>query len=401
MTVRKNLPALEGGVPVRQEGLPFHRSPIDEEGIQAVSETLRSGWLTIGPKTEAFEAALADYIGAEHAIAISSCSEAMFLALKALGIGPGDEVITSALTFASTVHAIIHTGATPVLVDIESETYGLDPAVLEDRITSKTRAVLPVHFGGQACDIDTICDIAEKHGLHVVEDAAHSFGAAYRDRKIGTFGDLTAFSFYATKNLTTGEGGCLTLRDDRLDNELRRLSYHGMSRDTWERYTDKSSWYYEVEITGYKCNMNDILSSIGLSELKKVDQRRERRAEIAAEYIRAFEPLPAIQLPRVRSGNLHSWHLFVICLDPDRLSLDRDGISKALSAENISCSVHFIPVHKHPFFEPYLREKDQFPVCEEYFSRCLSLPIYPGMSSRDISDVVNALVKIVSHYSKP
>jgi dTDP-4-amino-4,6-dideoxygalactose transaminase len=401
MTANKNLPALEGGTPVREEGLPFHRSPIDEEGIQSVSETLRSGWLTIGPKTEAFENALAGYIGARHAIAISSCSEAMFLALKALGIGPGDEVITSVMTFASTVQAIIHTGATPVLVDIEDETYGLDPAAIEGRITPKTRAVLPVHFGGQACRIDTICDIAKKHGLFVVEDAAHSFGAAYRDQMIGTFGDITAFSFYATKNLTTGEGGCLTLRDDRLDHELRRLSFHGMSRDTWERYTDKESWYYEVEITGYKCNMNDILSSIGLSELKKVDQRRERRSEIAAEYIRGLQELPAIQLSRVRPGNLHSWHLFVIRLDPDQLSLDRDGISKALSAENISCSVHFIPVHKHPFFAPYLRANDQFPVCEDYFARCLSLPIYPGMSSQDISDVVNGLKKIVSHYSKP
>ena len=400
MTHSVNLPAIEGGTPVRANRLYFHRSPIDESGVQAVAETLRSGWLTIGPKTEAFEAALAGYIGARHAIAVSSCSEAMFLALKALGIGPGDEVITSALTFASTVHAIIHTGARPVLADIETETYGLDPADLEDRITSKTRAILPVHFGGQACRIDAILDLAGRHGLYVVEDAAHSFGAAYRDRKIGTFGHITTFSFYATKNLTTGEGGCLTFEDDRLEHVLRRLSYHGMSHDTWERYTDRGSWYYEVEIAGYKCNLNDILSSLGLSELPKVDERRDRRADIAARYIRALEPYPAVRLPRVRPGNLHTWHLFVICLDPNRLGLDRDGISKALAAENISCSVHFIPIYKHPFFSPYLGPKDRFPVCDEYFSGCLSLPIYPGMADEDVADVVTALGKIISHYSK-
>ncbi len=393
-------PAIEGGNPIRDRFLSFHRTPVDEEGIATVSETLRSGWLTAGPKTEEFEAALASYIGAKHAIGVSSCSEAMFLALKALGIGPGDEVITSALTFASTVHAIIHVGASPILADIEEVTFGPSPDAIEKRITPKTKALLPVHFGGQACRINDICAIAKNRGLLVVEDAAHSFGAACDGRRVGSFGDATAFSFYATKNLTTGEGGCVTVNDDRLEREIRRLSYHGMSRDSWDRYTDKGSWYYEVEIPGYKCNLNDILSSIGLSELKKVDQRLERRTEVAGMYVERLGASPYLSLSSVREGNLHTWHLFVIRLNLEKLTLNRDRFSKALAAENIGNSVHFIPIYKHPFYAPYNDTGDRFPVCEDYFSRCISLPVYPGMKDSDVNDVVDALEKLTSYYAK-
>jgi dTDP-4-amino-4,6-dideoxygalactose transaminase len=251
-------PAIEGGMPTRGEPLPFCRASIDDRDVAAVVETVSSGWLTVGPRTEELERRLADYLSVRHVVAVSSCSEAMFLALSALGVGPGDEVITSCLTFASTVHAIVHTGARPVLADVEMETFGLDPAHVESLITPATRAILPVHFGGQACRIEEIVDLAGRRGLHVVEDAAHSFGAEVGGTPLGAFGDATAFSFYATKNLTTGEGGAISTDSDELAERLRLLSYHGMSRDSWTRYTDRGSWYYQVELPGYKCNLNDM-----------------------------------------------------------------------------------------------------------------------------------------------
>jgi len=396
-----SLPAIEGGTPVRDSFLPFCRAPIDDGDIARVAETLRSGWLTIGPKTDEFEKLLAAYLGVPYVIAVSSCSEAMFLALKALSIGPGDEVITSTLTFASTVHSILHNGAVPVLADIEEETFGADPREIEKKITPKTKAVLPVHFGGQACRIDEIRDIASRNGLVVVEDAAHAFGASYRGEKIGRFGDATAFSFYATKNLTTGEGGCISMSDGGLEKELRRLSYHGMSRDSWERYSDRGSWYYEVEVPGYKCNLNDILASLGVSQLGKFDEIERRRNEIAAKYKELLASSPYFELPRVRDGNVHTWHLFVVRLNLDTIKVDRDAFVRALAAENIGCSVHFIPIHMHPFFGPYGKESDRFPVCDEYFTRCISLPIYPDMREGDVRQVVDALDKLASYYAKP
>jgi dTDP-4-amino-4,6-dideoxygalactose transaminase len=309
-------------------------------------------------------------------------------------------VITSTLTFASTVHSILHTGARPVLVDIEEETFGPALREIERRITANTKAVLPVHFGGQACRIEEICDIASRHGLVVVEDAAHSFGAAYRGKKIGCFGNATAFSFYATKNLTTGEGGCIAADDERLANKMRLLSYHGMSRDSWERYADRGSWYYQVEVAGYKSNMNDILASLGISQLEKFDKIQKRRSEIAAKYLERLGSTPFFELPTVREGNIHTWHLFVIRLNTDMITLDRDAFVRALAAENIGCSVHFIPIHMHPFFEAYSKENDRFPVCDNYFNRCISLPIYPGMRDSDVQEVVDALDKLVSHYAK-
>ncbi len=399
--VGKVKPALEGGPPVRESLLPFYRVPIEEADIAEVAETLRSGWLTLGPKTEAFEIAIASYLGVKHAIAVSSCSEAIFLALKALGLGPGDEVITSGLTFASTVHAIIHTGASPILADIEDETFGLSLEAVEERVTPRTRVLLPVHFGGQACRIDEICAIAKKYGLRVVEDAAHAFGASYRDAKIGAFGDAATFSFYATKNLTTGEGGCAAVNDDELARDIRRLSYHGMSRDSWERYADRGSWHYEVAESGYKCNLNDILSSLGLSQLRRIESLLDRRAKIAGKFFELLKSSPFYDLPRVRQGNRHTWHLFVIRLKLERLRVDRDYFTKALAAENIGCSVHFIPIYKHPFFESYRDPESRFPVCEDYFSRCISLPIYPDMKDDDVHDVVEALDKLASYYAKP
>lgn len=397
----KNKPAIEGGTPVRKTPLPFFKVPIEDVDIERVATTLRSGWLTTGPQTERLEQMMAEYLGIEHILAVSSCSDAMFLALKALGVGAGDEVITSSLTFASTVHAIIHTGATPVLVDIERETLGPDPQDIKNKLNQRTKALLPVHFGGQACLIEEICDLAARHNIAVVEDAAHSFGATVNGAHLGGFGDATAFSFYATKNLTTAEGGALSTNDEELAKSMRLLSYHGISRDSWNRYGDRGSWSYQVEVAGYKCNFNDILAALGLSQMEKMESLLERRREIAGLLTDRLADSPYFALPREHEGNRHTWHLFVVELNLDKLTVDRDRFIEALTEENIGNSVHFIPIHRHPFFAPYGGRESwkNFPVCEDYFSRCISLPIYPDMREADVDDVVEALTKIAAYYS--
>ncbi len=395
---RSPLPAIAGGTPVRSKPLPFFRAAVDESDVAAVAETLRSGWLTSGPKAVELEKKLGAYLGTAHTIAVSSCSEAMFLCMKALGVGPGDEVITSPITFASTVHAILHNGATPVLADIETSTFGVDPAAVERALSPRTKAVMPVHFGGQACRIDEIVAIAKKAGVPVVEDAAHSFGARVNGRQLGRFGLATTFSFYATKNLTSAEGGAITTEDDALAQRLRLLGYHGMSRDSWSRYTDKGSWYYEVQIPGYKCNLSDLHAALGLTQLAKIDALLERRRHVADGLARALAGASAIELPREHPGNWHTWHLYVIRLRKDALRIDRDEFIKALRAENVGTSVHFIPIYRHPFFRPYLRDGQSFPVSDDYYDRCISLPIFPDMTDDDVRDVAEAVTRIAEHF---
>jgi dTDP-4-amino-4,6-dideoxygalactose transaminase len=394
------LPAVAGGAPVRERPLPFFRAAVDESDIAAVTDALRSGWLTSGPRAIELEQRLGAYLGAAHTIVVSSCSEAMLLILRALGVGPGDEVITSPVTFASTVHAIIHNGATPVLADIEPDTFGLDPDDVRRRITPRTRAIMPVHFGGQACRIREIIDVAAERGLDVVEDAAHSFGARVDGELIGRFGHATAFSFYATKNLTTAEGGAVSTEDESLARRLRLLGYHGMSRDSWSRYSDRGSWYYQVELPGFKCNLSDLHAALGLTQLAKIDRLLDRRRAVARALTGELSACDAIELPREHAGNWHTWHLYVIRLRLERLRVDRDEFIRALRAENIGSSVHFIPVHRHPFFRPYLRDGDAFPRADDYYSRCISLPIFPDMDDADVRDVAAAVSRLAAHFAR-
>lgn len=396
---RDSRPAIEGGTPVRTTFLPFFRPSIDQSDVDEVAETLRSGWLTLGPQTRLFEERIAEYLEIDHVVAVNSCSAGMFLALDAMGVGPGDEVITSALTFASTVHAIVHTGATPVLADIETETFGPAPEDMLAKTTDRTKAYLPVHFGGQACRIREIVDMAAARGIRVVEDAAHSFGAEVDKRRVGGLGDVTAFSFYATKNVTSGEGGCLSTKDRGLADCFRTMSYHGMSYDAWRRHSEQGSWYYDVERLGYKFNMSDLLSALGLSQLARVDKLLDRRRRVAERFLERLRDSVYFELPRVAAGNLHTWHLFVVQLNLDRLSIGRDQFVRALSAENIGCSVHFIPVYRHQFYQ-FADRIAEYPNCESYFSRCLSLPIFPDMSDKDVDDVVEAMNRIAGYYSR-
>jgi dTDP-4-amino-4,6-dideoxygalactose transaminase len=323
----------------------------------------------------------------------------MFLALKVLGLGEGDEVITSPNTFTSTVNIIHHTGAAPVLADIEEVTFGLDPEKTEAAITDKTRAILAVHYGGQPCYIERLRELAETRGLFLVEDVAHGFGAELDGAHLGRFGDFGAFSFYATKNLSMGEGGFLACRTEDLEKEAALMGFHGMGRDAWKRYTDRGSWYYEVERFGYKFNMSDVQASLGLVQLHRADELLQKRTLIAEKYQKALVDEEALLLPPTREGALHSWHLFVLRLRPGALRIDRDHFLKALSAEGIIPSLHFIPIHHHPAHRQYFGDiRSRLPASEEFYQNCFSLPLFPTMEQEETGHVVEAVLKLLRYY---
>jgi UDP-4-amino-4,6-dideoxy-N-acetyl-beta-L-altrosamine transaminase len=376
--------------------LPYALPSIDEQEEQAVLEVLRSGWLTTGPKVRAFEQAFAAYTGACHAVAVNSCTAAMHIVLAAWRIGQGDEVITTPLTFCATIEAIEYVGASPVLVDVDPTTANIDPNLIEDAITPRTRAILPVHYGGLPCDMDAIMALAERYNLRVLEDAAHAAGAVYGGRKIGSIAHATAFSFYATKNLTTGEGGMITTNDSDLADQCRILSLHGISRDAWKRYTASGTWYYEVQTLGYKYNMTDLQAAIGICQLHKLDTLNARRQQIAEQYHRAFAtmdfltPFPT-ELPTDRT---HVWHLYTILLNLDALRIDRAQFIEELKARNIGTSVHFIPIHYHPHYARYGWRRGDFPHTSHYYERTLSLPLYPAMTDQDVTDVIEAVYDV-------
>jgi len=380
---------------IRTTFLPFALPSIGNEEIEEVIDTLKSGWITTGLKTKKFEDKFKAYIGCEHAIAVSSCTAALHLALVAAGIGQGDEVITTPFTFAATGEVIIYVGATPVFVDIKKDTYNIDPDKIEDAITSKTKAIIPVHFAGQPCDMDKILKIAHDHNLIVIEDAAHAFGAKYKEKLIGTIGDITAFSFYATKNLTTAEGGMVTTNNPEYADKIRLLSLHGMSKDAWKRYGAEGSWYYEIMYAGYKYNMTDLQASIGIHQLAKFDQFQKTRRAYAKQYTDELEGIRGITTPYIRSDIEHAWHLYTILIDPDVMGFDRTQFIEALAHENIGASVHFIPLHLHPYYRNiYGYKRGYFPNAEYIYDRILSLPLYPSMTPDDLNDVINAIKKI-------
>lgn len=375
--------------------LPFSPPAISEEEIAAVADTLRSAWITTGPKTKRFESEFAQYLGAPVALALNSCTAGLHLALLALDIGPGDEVITTPMTFCSSVNVIEHVGARPVLADIEPDTLTIDPVRVAEAITPRTRAIMPVHYAGHPADMAPLLELARQHGLYLVEDAAHALPATYRGQRIGTIGDLTAFSFYATKNLTTAEGGMLTGAPELIER-ARLLSLHGMSRDAWKRYDANGSWYYEVVEAGWKYNMTDIQAAIGLVQLQRLETMQQRRREIVARYNAAFGQLDALQTPTERSDAESAWHLYVLRLNLDRLSIDRARFIEELKARNIGTSVHFIPIHLHPYYrDKYGFQPEDFPVAYREYQRLLSLPLHPGLSDADVDDVIAAVRDVV------
>ncbi|VUZ84856.1 spore coat protein [Candidatus Methylomirabilis lanthanidiphila] len=387
-------------LPQRSAFLQFHKPSIDEDEIGEVVDTLRSGWLTMGPKTLRFEEQFAGYIGAKHALAVNSCTAALHLALDAIGVGAGDEVITCTFTFAATAAVILHCGAKPVLVDCLPDTLTIDPEQVEAAITPRTKAIIPVHFAGHPCEMAAILEIARRHKLVVVEDAAHALPAAYRGRRIGTLGDLTAFSFYAIKNITTGEGGMVTTDRQDYAERIGQRRLHGINRDAWKRYADQGSWRYEISYPGFKYNMTDLNASLGIHQLRKCDRFHRARNRCAALYLEGLSQLAEITLPTTRPEVEHAWHLFPIRLNLESMTVGRDGFIELLRQEKIGTSVHFIPLHLHPYYRQVFGYQPQdFPHSLAAFEQIISLPIYPDMSEEDMRDVVQAVTKIVKTHA--
>jgi dTDP-4-amino-4,6-dideoxygalactose transaminase len=384
----------------RKEFLPFSPPLIGEEEIAEVVDTLRSTWITTGPKTKRFEERFAASLGAPGALALNSSTAALHTALVTLGVGPGDEVITTPMTFAASVNVIEHVGATPILVDVEPDTLNIDPEQVAAAITPRTRVLLPVHYAGHPVDLDPLHDLARRHGLVIVEDAAHAVPARYKGRAIGAGGNPVAFSFYATKNLTTAEGGMLTA-DPEFLQRARTVSLHGMSRDGWKRYEKGGSWYYEVLLPGFKYNMTDIQAALGLCQLAKLERFQQRRREVVSLYESAFAAETALELPTARPEVEHAWHLFVLRLRPEALRIGRDQFIEELKQRNIGTSVHFIPIHLHPYYrDKYGYRPESYPVAYENFQRMVSLPLNPRLSDGDATDVVDAVLDIVRTYRR-
>ena len=391
----------------RKTFLPYALPSIGEAEIAEVVDSLRSGWITMGPKVKRFEAAFAEYVGAPHAVALSSCTGGLLVALHALGIGAEDEVIVPTVTFCATANVVVQLGARPVLVDV-GEDLNIDPAAVEAAITARTRAIMPVHYGGQACDLEAIYAIAERYGLAVVEDAAHGIASEYRGRRIGSAfderlprpsGRATVFSFYATKNLATGDGGMLTTDDAELAERCRRLSLHGMSRDAWQRYTSAGSWYYEVLEPGYKHNMTDLQAAIGIHQLKQIDEFTRVRQRYAAIYDDALSGLSEVRLPLRHQDRTHTFHLYPVRFGAGALRIGRNEIIEELTRCNIGTSVHFIPVHTHPYYrDTFGYAAQDFPSASRIFAELVSLPLYPAMSEADVASVHRAVRAIVDEF---
>jgi dTDP-4-amino-4,6-dideoxygalactose transaminase len=383
--------------PVRETFLPFARIDVDADEIREVTEAILSGWVTTGPKTKEFESRFAAAVGAKHAIALNSCTAALHLALEAVGVRTGDEVITTPYTFAASAEVIRYFDARPVLVDVDAETLNIRPDLIERAVTPKTKAILPVHIAGASADLDPILDVARRHGLAVVEDAAHSFPTRYKGRLIGSLGHFTCFSFYATKTITTGEGGMITTEDDALAERCRIMSLHGISKDAWKRYTAEGSWYYEIIAPGFKYNMTDIAAALGLAQLRKVERMYRRRQEIAARYNEALSGMHELQVPTVPAYSTHAWHLYMLRLHLDRLAINRAVFVERLRERNIGVSVHFIPLHVHPYYrEMYSYAPEDFPVAHREYLREISLPIYSTMSDDDVDSVIAAVADVVA-----
>ncbi len=380
------------------------------EEEREVIDTLRSGWITTGPKAKRFEKDFAQYVGARNALAVAHCTGALHLALWALGLGPGDEVITTPFTFTATAEVMGYLGIRPVFVDVDPGTFNLSPARVEEALESgankRVRALLPVHFAGHPCDMDRLLNIAHQYDLKIVEDAAHAAGASrHMDgrgmAKIGTIGDLTCFSFYATKNFTSAEGGMITTGDDALAEKIAVASLHGMNKDAWKRYDKSGSWFYEIHDLGFKYNLSDVHAAIGLAQLKRADDFLRRRTAIAGRYNEALRACEALQPPYSEGGIEHAWHLYVLRLKPELLRIGRNQFVELLRERGVGTSVHCIPLHTmHYYQRAYGYHNGDFPVAEDIYSRCLSLPIYASMSDEDVQYVIDTVLSIAREHRR-
>ena len=386
---------------MRKDFLIFGSPKIEQEEIDEVVDSLKSGWISTGPKVAKFEALFKDYIGSKHALALNSCTAGLHLSMIVAGLKPGDEVITTPMTFGATGNSIIHSGAKPVFVDISLPTMNIDPCKIEEKITPKTKAILPVHFAGRPCNMKIIKEVAQKHQLTIIEDAAHAIEATYHGQKIGTIGDLTVFSFYVTKNLVTGEGGMITTDNDTYAEKIQTYALHGMSRGAWKRYSDEGFKHYGIVYPGFKYNMMDIQASLGIHQLKRIENYYKLRKEIWQRYDEAFCNLPLDTPPPPEENTRHAYHLYTILLRLEELNTDRDTIQQALFEENIGTGIHFISLHLHPYYQKTFGfKKDDFPNAAYVSERTISLPFSSKLSDEDVDDVIKTVTKVLKKYKK-
>jgi len=379
-----------------EEFLPFSRPSISQAAIDEVVACLKSGWITTGPRVKQFEDDLKAYTGAPYALALTSATAGLHLVLAALELKPGDEVITTPMTFAATLNTIVLAGGKPVLVDVESGTYNMDVTKVEKAVTKRTRAIMPVHFAGLPVDLGPLYDIAKKHGLRVIEDAAHAIGTEYKGRRIGGFGDTQVFSFHPNKNMTTGEGGCVVTRDEKLASDVALLRFHGMDREAWNRFGKKGSQHYEIIAPGYKYNMMDIQAALGLHQLKQLDGFIKRRTEIALRYHRLLKDWPQWTLTATPAyPHLHAWHLYTPLINPDAAKMDRDAFMQGMKERNVGTGLHYRAVHLYPYYrEHYGFKRGDYPVAETISDRIVSLPLFPAMTDADQDRVINAMADL-------
>ena len=386
---------------MNKDFLFFHKPFISDDEVDEIVDTVRSGWLSMGPKTIKFEEAFNSYIGCKKSIAVSSWTAAGHLTLEAYGIRPGDEVIVPTMTFPATAEIVCYFGAKPVIVDVEEDTLNISLKEIEKAITPRTKAIIPVHYAGQPCDMDEIHEIAKSNNLKVIEDAAHSLPATYKGKKVGTISDVTCFSFYATKTLSTGEGGMICTNDEEIAERCTIMRMHGINRDAWKRYTESSSWYYEVVAPGFKYNFTDLQASLGLPQLKKVDQMWQSRKNIAAKYTQALKDNELLTLHGVKENRDSSWHLFPIRLKLEFLKINRAQLIDEMRKLNVGAGVHFMPIHQHIYYnQTFKLDNKNYPIASSVFPKLVSLPIYPGMQDGHVDRVINVLVDLLEKYKK-
>lgn len=378
--------------PVRQDFLNFGKPKIEEAEIEEVVASLREGWLVTGPKVARFEQMFKDYIGSQHAVALNSCTAGLHLSLLVAGVGPGDEVITTPFTFAATANSIVHVGARPVFVDIDPQTLTIDPAKIEAAVTAKTKAILPVHYGGRPCEMNAVMEIARRNNLIVIEDAAHAIEAEYQGRKIGSIGDLTCFSFYVTKNLITGEGGMVTTANGDWAEKIRILALHGLSKDAWKRYSAEGDTAYKVMYPGFKYNMMDLQAALGIHQLPRAERYLEWREEIWRRYDEAFADQPLATPVPVPQDVKHARHLYTVLIDSEHSGISRDVFKQALAKQNIGSAVHFPSLHLQPYYaDTYGYKPGDFPNTEFIADRIISLPLSANLTDQDVDDVIEAV----------
>jgi len=391
--------ALYGGKPVRDSLLPYGRQSIDEQDIAAVVETLRSDWLTTGPRVAEFEEAFAACVGVKYAVSFSSGTAALHGAAFASGIAAGDEAITTPLTFAATANCVLYQNGKPIFADVCPDTMNLDPSRVESLVSLRTKVILPVDYAGHPSDLDSFLEIADRHGLTIIEDACHALGSEYRGRKVGSLAHMTVFSFHPVKHLTTGEGGMVTTDNPQFAESLRRFRNHGISSDARDRQRI-GQWHYEMVLLGFNYRLTDIACALGLRQLDKLKANLSRRGEIAARYTSALNGIPGITVPQVHNDVFPAWHLYPIRVDFEKLSASREQIFRALRAENIGVNVHYIPVHLHPYYrDRFGYSGGEYPTAERAYERLISLPMFHGMSDRDVEDVIQAVTKVVTHFT--